>query len=118
MTSLTTPDASETSERVAALLREHPVLDGHNDLPWAARKLDYDFDRLDLADSEVCAGLGTHTDLPRLRAGGVGGMRRRGRRTRPRRRICRWCFIPRRGGSIPPFLGRCLRVVRGRHANL
>ena len=53
------------------LLHEHPLIDGHNDLPWAARDLvGYDFDRLDLA--EGTAGR-THTDLPRLRAGLVGG---------------------------------------------
>ena len=58
---------------VAALLEQHPVLDGHNDLLWAARELvGYDFDRLELTDTETCRSLGTHTDLPRLRAGGVG----------------------------------------------
>jgi len=58
---------------VGALLREHPVLDGHNDLLWQAReKVGYDFSRLDLRDSEVCQALGTHTDLPRMRAGGLG----------------------------------------------
>ncbi|MBV9831213.1 MAG: dipeptidase [Marmoricola sp.] len=58
---------------MAALLREHPVLDGHNDLLWTAReKVGYDFERLDLTDSEVCRSIGTQTDLPRLRAGGVG----------------------------------------------
>ena len=62
-----------TSERISALLREHGVIDGHNDLLWAAReKVSYDFDRLELRDSAVCQGFGTHTDLPRLRAGGVG----------------------------------------------
>ena len=62
-----------TSERISALLREHGVIDGHNDLLWAAReKVSYDFDRLELRDSDVCQGFGTHTDLPRLRAGGVG----------------------------------------------
>lgn len=47
------------------------LIDGHNDLPWAARSIaGYDLERLDLA-----AGTGdrTHTDLPRLRAGEVGG---------------------------------------------
>ena len=58
---------------ISALLREHPVLDGHNDLLWAARTtVGYDFDRLDLRDSATCRGIGTHTDLPRLRDGGVG----------------------------------------------
>ncbi len=53
------------------LLHDYPLIDGHNDLPWAARELaGYDFDRLDLR-----AGTDgrTHTDLPRLRAGLVGG---------------------------------------------
>ncbi len=51
----------------------HRVIDGHNDLPWAARELaDHDLDRLDLTDSDLCRVLGTHTDLPRLREGGVG----------------------------------------------
>jgi membrane dipeptidase len=54
---------------VAALLSEHPVVDGHNDLLWAARDLAaYDWDRLDVG----VGGTPTHTDLPRLRAGGVG----------------------------------------------
>ena len=62
-----------TSERIQALLREHGVIDGHNDLLWAAReKVGYDFDRLELTDTAVCQAVGTHTDLPRLRAGGVG----------------------------------------------
>jgi membrane dipeptidase len=62
-----------TTAGTEALLREHSIVDGHNDLLWAARtKVAYDFDRLDLRDSDVCRMLGTHTDLPRLRAGGVG----------------------------------------------
>jgi membrane dipeptidase len=62
-----------TTDRISALLREHAVIDGHNDLMWAAReKVDYDFDRLELTDTAACRALGTHTDLPRLREGGVG----------------------------------------------
>ncbi|MDQ6935217.1 MAG: dipeptidase [Actinomycetota bacterium] len=58
---------------IERLLREHPVIDGHNDLLWTARVLTgYDFDRLDIADPAAAKVLGTHTDLPRLRAGGVG----------------------------------------------
>src|SRR5436190_1651241 len=61
------------SADISELLREHPIVDGHNDLLWAAReKVGYDFDRLDLTDSEVCRSIGTQTDLPRLRSGGVG----------------------------------------------
>jgi membrane dipeptidase len=62
-----------TTDRIEALLRDHGVVDGHNDLLWAAReKVGYDFDRLELNDTEACRAIGTHTDLPRLRAGGVG----------------------------------------------
>ena len=61
------------TDRISALLRGHRVFDGHNDLLWAAReKVGYDFDRLELTDSDACQAIGTHTDLPRLRAGGVG----------------------------------------------
>jgi membrane dipeptidase len=52
------------------LLAEHPVVDGHNDLPWALReKAGYDLDRLDVAADQRGR---LHTDLPRLRAGRVG----------------------------------------------
>jgi membrane dipeptidase len=60
---------SDTADRIRALLAEHPVVDGHNDLPWEAReRVGYDWSRLDIATP----GQPTHTDLPRLRAGGVG----------------------------------------------
>ncbi|MFF1280886.1 dipeptidase [Streptomyces sp. NPDC058299] len=52
------------------LLREYPVVDGHNDLPWALRQTaGYDLDKLDIAAHQ---GAHLHTDLPRLREGGVG----------------------------------------------
>lgn len=44
------------------------VVDGHNDLPWAMRKVGYDFAAVDIATSQPQL----HTDLPRLRLGGVG----------------------------------------------
>ena len=60
---------SDTAARIRDLLAEHPVVDGHNDLAWEAReRVGYDWDRLDIARG----GCPTHTDLPRLRAGGVG----------------------------------------------
>lgn len=63
---------SPTLARVTDLLRRHPLIDGHNDLPWAARKhAAYDWDRLDIALTEDPPR--THTDLPRLEAGCVGG---------------------------------------------
>jgi len=51
------------------LLGRHPILDGHNDLPWTLRVADeLDLDTTDLA-GPVAA---TQTDLPRLARGGVG----------------------------------------------
>jgi membrane dipeptidase len=57
--------------RARGLLAAHPVVDGHNDLPWALRKqVAYDLDRLDIAADQSDR---LHTDIPRLRSGGVGG---------------------------------------------
>lgn len=59
------------SSRIAALLREAPIVDGHNDLPWAHRtRARYDFGVLDIGRDT--SGVGLHTDLPRLRRGHVG----------------------------------------------
>ena len=56
--------------RARALLAAHPIVDGHNDLPWGLRQhVRYDLGRLDIA-GDTSATL--HTDIPRLRAGGVG----------------------------------------------
>ena len=61
--------APDTLARVTELLRRHPLIDGHNDLAWEAREQSgYNFDELDLSRRVGT----THTDLPRLRAGGVG----------------------------------------------
>ncbi|MFB7559379.1 dipeptidase [Streptomyces brevispora] len=57
-------------ERARELLAEHPVVDGHNDLPWALREqVNYDLDARDIATDQSAH---LHTDIPRLRAGGVG----------------------------------------------
>src|SRR5688572_19862797 len=59
------------SSRVAEVLREAPVVDGHNDLPWALRiRGQRGFATIDIARDTAAEGL--HTDLPRLRRGGVG----------------------------------------------
>jgi membrane dipeptidase len=56
-------------DRARSLLSQSPILDGHNDLPWALRELG----RSDLDGVDLTGGIAeTHTDLPRLRAGGVG----------------------------------------------
>ena len=61
---------SSSLDTARDLLARWPVVDGHNDLPWALREqVRYDLDRRDIA-ADQSAHL--HTDLPRLRAGGVG----------------------------------------------
>jgi membrane dipeptidase len=60
-----------TGDRIRALLANAPVVDGHNDLPWELRqRVRYDLDVIDIAQNQSETGL--HTDIPRLRAGGVG----------------------------------------------
>ncbi|MFD7885414.1 dipeptidase [Streptomyces bauhiniae] len=60
----------DSLDEARALLREFPVVDGHNDLPWALREqVAYDLGARDIAGDQ---GAHLHTDLPRLREGGVG----------------------------------------------
>lgn len=64
-----TPTAEEI--RVRRLLDRTPLIDGHNDLPWALRQnFRNDPHTLDLTTNQSANRL--HTDIPRLRAGGVG----------------------------------------------
>jgi membrane dipeptidase len=66
-----TGDATPTSDRIRALLAKTPVVDGHNDLPWALRqRWGYDLDVIDIGVDQ--SGTGLHTDIPRMRSGGVG----------------------------------------------
>jgi membrane dipeptidase len=59
-----------TIERARGILRGAPLIDGHNDLLWQLRKrAGYDLSKMDPADPQP----GLMTDLPRLRAGAVGG---------------------------------------------
>ncbi|GAB3175213.1 dipeptidase [Myceligenerans halotolerans] len=61
---------SDIADRISALLHRHPVWDGHNDLAWEAREqVGYDWSALDIGAGTVGR---THTDIARLRAGGVG----------------------------------------------
>ncbi|MGW2571810.1 dipeptidase [Streptomyces sp. NPDC001537] len=61
---------SAALEAARELLAEFPVVDGHNDLPWALRgQVRYDLDARDIA---VRQNAHLHTDIPRLREGGVG----------------------------------------------
>ncbi len=61
-------------DRAHRILRETPLIDGHNDLPWQYHKrCDNHLAQLDIAADLTTLENPTHTDIPRLRAGGVGG---------------------------------------------
>jgi membrane dipeptidase len=66
-----TPDAYR--ERARQLLRQSPLIDGHNDVPWQYRTRATNFAGIDLAQDTAALVPTMHTDIPRLRAGGVGG---------------------------------------------
>jgi membrane dipeptidase len=57
-------------ERAHRLMADTPLIDGHNDLPWAMREgTRYDFDAVDIRRAQPQL----MTDIPRLKAGRVGG---------------------------------------------
>ncbi len=73
---LTTLDAAQAgndnslAQRAAAILTRAPIIDGHNDLPWEMRvRVAYDTSKLDISQPQPQL----ETDIPRLRAGHVGG---------------------------------------------
>jgi len=61
-------------ERARKLLDQVPLVDGHNDLAWEYRKREQNhLDRIDLRADTSTLTPPLHTDIPRLRRGGVGG---------------------------------------------
>jgi len=58
---------------VREVLREVPLIDGHNDMPWQFRKLHNDLSAVDLRRGTDQLKDPWVTDIPRLRTGGVGG---------------------------------------------
>ena len=71
VTTVSVPSAEDWLHRAKALQQLSPLIDGHNDYPWALRDLsvERDLDKVDIR--KVQRSL--HTDIPRLRQGGVGG---------------------------------------------
>ena len=58
---------------VRRVLREVPLIDGHNDLPWQCRvRFRNQLSRIDLRRDLTHLDPRLHTDIPRLRRGGVG----------------------------------------------
>lgn len=65
--------AQDGEARARRILERTPLIDGHNDLPWALRQgFGNDPHAVDLSVN-LDATTTLHTDIPRLRAGGVGG---------------------------------------------
>lgn len=61
-------------QKARQILKEVPLIDGHNDTPWQYRsRAGNHLDGIDFAGGTGQLKPPMHTDLPRLRAGGVGG---------------------------------------------
>jgi membrane dipeptidase len=64
------PGDAALLDRARALHKQTPLIDGHNDYPWALReKAQRDLSKLDISKPQPAI----MTDIARLRAGGVGG---------------------------------------------
>lgn len=62
------------SARIDRILRQVPLIDGHNDLPWQMEKrVKNHIARIDLRQDQSKLEPALHTDIPRLKRGGVGG---------------------------------------------
>jgi membrane dipeptidase len=74
-----TPAAQDYSARVAQVLKQTPLIDGHNDLPWEIRERFHSkLTTIDLSKDTSslpvpAGGIALMTDISRLRHGGVGG---------------------------------------------
>ncbi len=67
------PDAAFV-RRARQILERAPLIDGHNDVPWQVRdRFHGQLSRLDLAADTSHLVPPMHTDIPRLRRGGLGG---------------------------------------------
>jgi membrane dipeptidase len=69
----TPADDSALRARVMQILKQVPLIDGHNDVPWQyRRRVNLHVDQIDFHDTTKLDPP-MHTDLTRLRAGGLGG---------------------------------------------
>ncbi|HEX2122190.1 MAG TPA: membrane dipeptidase, partial [Thermoanaerobaculia bacterium] len=70
----TTTLLAQDPARVDRILREVPLIDGHNDLPWQYReRVQNQLALIDLRQDQSKLEPRLHTDIPRLKAGRVGG---------------------------------------------
>ena len=65
---------ADLDRRARDMLRRFPLIDGHNDLPWAlrARARQHGHNASQVVFNLEAPSGGLHTDLPRLAAGGIG----------------------------------------------
>lgn len=60
-------------EHIDRILRQVPLIDGHNDLPWELRqRVQNHISRIDLRQDQSALQPPLHTDIPRLRQGKIG----------------------------------------------
>lgn len=74
--SLTSMSNEKYIAKVHEILKEVPLIDGHNDLPWQFRKISNALERVDISTIDLTKDTtkdGLVTDFPRLHAGGLGG---------------------------------------------
>lgn len=66
--------AADEAEQVRKILKQTPLIDGHNDLPWQYREhWKNHINQADLGSDTSKLKTPLHTDIARLRKGGVGG---------------------------------------------
>ena len=67
------PAMAQDEAAARRILERTPLIDGHNDLPWALRQQHGNVPHAVDLTVILDASTELHTDIPRLRAGGVGG---------------------------------------------
>jgi membrane dipeptidase len=71
---ITTAALGQRDSRVDRILRDVPLIDGHNDLPWEFRdRVKNHLAEIDLRKDQSGLEKPLMTDIPRLRKGGLGG---------------------------------------------
>lgn len=67
------PEDAKRMEEIRQILREVPLIDGHNDVPWQYRvRVKNHVDQLDLSQDLSTLKPDMHTDFARLEKGGLG----------------------------------------------
>src|ERR1043166_2372676 len=71
---LAIPALAQSNARVDRILREVPLIDGHNDLPWQyEERVKNHLAQIDIRQDQSKLTPPLHTDIDRLRTGRLGG---------------------------------------------